>query len=32
VRFAPVSVEEAHQLLREQEERLQRFKDFFEQR
>jgi biotin-dependent carboxylase-like uncharacterized protein len=32
VRFAPVSVEEAHQLLREQEERLLRFKDFFEQR
>jgi allophanate hydrolase subunit 2 len=32
VRFAPVSVEEAHQLLREQEELLLRFKDFFEQR
>ncbi len=32
VRFAPVSVEEAHQLLREQEERLLKFKDFFEQR
>jgi biotin-dependent carboxylase-like uncharacterized protein len=31
VRFAPVSVEEAHQLLREQEELLLRFKDFFEQ-
>jgi len=29
-RFAPVSVEEAHQLLREQEERLQRFKESFE--
>jgi len=32
VRFAPVSLEEAHQLLREQEERLLKFKDFFEQR
>jgi biotin-dependent carboxylase-like uncharacterized protein len=32
VRFAPISVEEAHQLLREQEERLLKFKDFFEQR
>jgi allophanate hydrolase subunit 2 len=31
VRFAPVSVEEAHQLLREQEERLLQFRDFFEQ-
>ena len=32
VRFAPISVEEAHRLLREQEERLLKFKDFFEQR
>jgi biotin-dependent carboxylase-like uncharacterized protein len=32
VRFAPVSVEEAHHILREQEEQLLRFKDFFEQR
>jgi antagonist of KipI len=32
VMFAPVSVEEAHGLLREQEERLLKFKDFFEQR
>ena len=32
VKFVPVSVEEAHQLLREQEERLMSFKEFFEQR
>lgn len=32
VRFAPVSIEEAHQLLRKQEERLTTFKDFFEHR
>jgi biotin-dependent carboxylase-like uncharacterized protein len=32
VRFAPVSVEEAHQLLREQDERLLRFEGSFEQR
>jgi biotin-dependent carboxylase-like uncharacterized protein len=32
VRFVPVSIEEAHHILREQEEQLLRFKDFFEQR
>jgi biotin-dependent carboxylase-like uncharacterized protein len=32
VRFVPISVEEAHHILREQEEELLRFKDFFEQR
>jgi len=32
MRFAAISVEEAHQLLREQEEQVLRFKDFFEQR
>jgi allophanate hydrolase subunit 2 len=32
VRFAPVSVEEAHHVFREQEERLQRFKESFERR
>jgi antagonist of KipI len=32
VRFTPISIEEAHQLIRQQEERLRRFKDFFEQR
>jgi len=32
VRFAPVSVEEAHHVLREQEERLQRLKESFETR
>ena len=32
VRFTPVSIEEAHQLIREQQERLRSFKDFFEQR
>ena len=32
VRFTPVSIEEAHQLIKEQEERLRSFKEFFEQR
>jgi biotin-dependent carboxylase-like uncharacterized protein len=32
VRFVPVSVEEAHRILREQEERLQSFKESFETR
>jgi antagonist of KipI len=32
VRFSPVSIEEAHQLIREEEERLRRFKEFFDQR
>ena len=32
VRFTPISVEEAHQLIRQQEERLRSFKEFFEQR
>jgi allophanate hydrolase subunit 2 len=32
VRFTPISIEEAHQLIRQQEERLRSFKQFFEQR
>lgn len=32
VRFFSISIEEAHQLIRDQEERLGSFKDFFEQR
>jgi allophanate hydrolase subunit 2 len=32
VRFSPISIEEAHQLFREQEQRLRSFKEFFEQR
>ena len=32
VRFFPISIEEAHQLIWEQEERLRSFKEFFEQR
>jgi antagonist of KipI len=32
VQFSPISIEEAHQLIREQEKRLQSFKEFFEQR
>jgi biotin-dependent carboxylase-like uncharacterized protein len=32
VRFEPISVEEAHQLLREQEERLKNFKEFLQTR
>jgi antagonist of KipI len=32
VQFSPISIEEAHQLIREQEERLRSFKEFFEQR
>lgn len=32
VRFFPISIEEAHQFIREQEERLRSFKNFFEQR
>jgi allophanate hydrolase subunit 2 len=32
VRFKPISIEEAHQLIRQQEERLRSFKEFFEQR
>ena len=30
VRFAPVSIQEAHRLIHEEEERLRRFKEFFE--
>lgn len=32
VRFEPISIEEAHQLLREQEERLKEFKHYYQQR
>ncbi len=32
VRFTPISIEQAYQLVRQQEERLRSFKDFFEQR
>jgi allophanate hydrolase subunit 2 len=32
VRLSPISVEAAHQLFREQEQRLRNFKEFFEQR
>jgi biotin-dependent carboxylase-like uncharacterized protein len=32
VRFTPISIEEAHQLIRQQEERLRSFKEFFGQR
>jgi allophanate hydrolase subunit 2 len=32
VRFEPIAVEEAHQLLREQEERLKNFKELLQQR
>jgi allophanate hydrolase subunit 2 len=32
VRLSPISVEAAHQLVRDQEERLQSFKNFFDQR
>jgi antagonist of KipI len=32
VRFTPISIKEAHQLIREQEERLRSFKNLFEQR
>jgi allophanate hydrolase subunit 2 len=32
VRFEPISIKEAHTLLREQEERLKNFKDYLQRR